>query len=366
MPRRFWSYATGKKGISRVRVYERSVAPGLYIEWHWQGRRYQKALGKHVGYPVTDKRIAMKIAHETSRHMEQRQNQHAHMVVFGSASSHTLSELLDHRSGDERFRRFWLSHFGADCVLTDITPAAVEAATSEMGWSPKTEGDYRRYIVSAYSFAETKLRWIRADHNLSAVDLPKPTGISKAYTLAEVRLLLPALEEVDIRAGWIGHVAWQSGRRLQAIRTLMKDSVQTGPDHSVLAFPAGTDKAKRSGQVVVVGRAHELTVELMRTPGSYVCGLTPPRKELCLKGWMPRAEKLAGIAHEAGRGFHGIKRRYATEARHIEGFDKQAGTTKTTLERRYVQDDKLDEKRSVASALSGLLCHDPLQKSHEA
>ena len=59
-----------------------------------------------------------------------------------------------------------------------------------------------------------------------------------------------------------------------------------------------------------------------------------------------------------GRGFHSLKRRYATEARHTPGFDKQAGTTKATLELRYVQDDKLDEKRAVAELLHELCQND--------
>ena len=34
-------------------------------------------------------------------------------------------------------------------------------------------------------------------------------------------------------------------------------------DHTVLRFPVETDKARNSGEVVVVGRAHELTQLLM-------------------------------------------------------------------------------------------------------
>lgn len=355
---KLWSYACGQRGVNRVRVYQRSVSPVLYIEWHWRGRRRQRSLKTETGHPVTDRSLAKDIAHEVSRRLKVDHNVAARTRVFGVTGDHTLGELLDrlHRArtwkdqaGPERFRKFWLAELGEATALSDVTPAMVEAVGGD--WSPKTLRHYRTYLIAAFTFAERKLKWIEARGNLSAVDLPKGQGSAPAYTLDEIRALLPALEAEDVRAGWIGHVAWQTGRRLTAIRTLEKRNVMLGDEVGVIHFPAETDKAGKASDVAVVGHALTLTRRMMETPGKYVLGERPPSKELCIKGWMARAEECAGIAHKPGRGFHAIKRRYATESRGLVGREHQAGTRREMLDHTYTQDD-LGPKIEVARALS--------------
>lgn len=338
-----------------MRVYARSVSPVLYVEWHWRGQRVQRSLKAETGHPVTDRGLARDIAHEIARRLKQDHHRAARTAVFGATGEHTLGELLERlhaartwkdTKGPERFRAFWLEHFGERTALTEITPAMVEAAGNAK-WGPKTLRHYRTYLVGAFYFAEQKLKWIDARHNLSAVDLPVGKGKASAYTLDEIRRLLPALEQVDVRAGWIGHVAWQTGRRLSAVRTLEKRHVTLAEEHAVLHFSAETDKAGKSSDVVVVGHALELTRTLMlESSGRYVLG-SVPSKELAIKGWMPRAERLARIKHIPGRGYHALKRRFATETRGLVGRDKQAGTRGSTLEAIYVQDD-LAPKLEVA------------------
>ena len=64
--------------------------------------------------------------------------------------------------------------------------------------------------------------------------------------------------------------------------------------------------------------------------------------------------EIAGIEHVKGRGYHGIKRRFATATRGMVGRDKQAGTLEGTLENHYVQDDR-DPKKAVAEALAEMV-----------
>lgn len=350
-----------------MRVYERSVSPVLYIEWHWRGRRRQESLKSRTGHPVTDKRLAMRIAHEAARKLESEHNRAALASEY-AGEGRTLRDLFDRlhavrtwkdTAGPERFRRFWLESLGEDTPVSEITPAMVEAC-GKPEWSAKTLRHYRKYIDGAFRYAKRKLRWIA-----EPLDLDMPTmeaSKAQAYTLAEVRALLPALEAVDPRAGWIGHVAWQTGRRLTAVRTMLKEHVTLHDDHAVLHFPAETDKAGKVGEAVIVGEALRLTRALMASPGIYVLGVTPPRKELVLKGWLPRAEDAADVKHIEGRGLHALKRRYATETRGMRGRDKQAGTRDRTLEVKYDRADidrgpKLEVAReldaTVSSTVSG-------------
>ncbi len=259
-----------------------------------------------------------------------------------------------HRKAMRRFRDFWMKHLGEQAQLIEVNAAMVETLAKELEASPETRRKYLVYITGAYRFAVRKLKWLDARHDLSAVDLPKGKGKSRAYSMAEVMRLLPALEEVGVEAGWIGHVAWQSGRRLGAIRTLPKSAATVSDDFTVLEFPGETDKARNTGQVVIVGRAHELTRQLMESRGGYVLGAEPPSETTCIRDWLGRAEQMAGIQHLQGRGWHGIKRRYATASRGMAGRDKQSGTRTDTLEQIYVQDD-LEPKKEIAQRLSASL-----------
>lgn len=367
----YWSYSCGRKGVSRVRVYERSVSAVLYVEWYWEGKRRQTSLATLAKHPVTDRHLAMQIAHKMSRALEQDHNRAAHAAVFGGPSvDKRLAELLaqvhkirgrswsqSHARTQETLRRYWLDRLG-DVPLESITEAAVESITAEDAereeWSPRTIGRYRQYLAECLTFAALKLKWLDPKHRLTALDIPKAPGESRPYSMAEVRALLPALEAVDPRAGWIGHVAWQSGRRLAALRTFPTAGVDTREGYTVLRFPGATDKARRTGEVVVVGRAHELTRTLLKTAGDHLLGDPPPSHETAIKVWLPAAEKAAGITHVRGRGYHGLKRRFATESQGMKGRDRQAGTREERLSQTYRQDE-LGPKRDVAEALAKLL-----------
>ena len=368
-----WRFSCGIKGVNRVCVYERVGRPCLNIEW-WDGdgQRMQRSLTYYTGLAVPNtnegREFAMMAAERYASDREQlRYSELAD--AYGSGVLRSVGELL-HRLHEDRgdrwsdvyardqrrHRRFWESHLGA-IRINRVTAAVVEKigddAAKAKGWSPRTHGAVLRYFVDAFYYAERKLKWIDSRDNLSAVEIPKPRSTAKAYTLEEVKALLPALEEVDARAGWIGLVAWQTGRRLSAIRMLRKTEVLVGDGRAVLRFPAATDKSKTEGEAVVVGRAAELTGELMRAPGKYVLGDQPPRLDTCDR-WIKAAEDLAGVAHIKKRAWHGLKRRWATETEGRRGREKMAGTTNQTLNRVYVQDD-LEPKIRIAEALAGMV-----------
>lgn len=42
-----------------------------------------------------------------------------------------------------------------------------------------------------------------------------------------------------------------------------------------------------------------------------------PCSHYVLQKWWRRAERLAGLAHEPGRGFHALRRKFATELKHV-------------------------------------------------
>lgn len=343
-------------------MFERPDATNIFVEWWDSQGRHKKSLRRANGDPVTDRAVAMEAAREMAEAQEQKGNQ-SFAALLGLPTGYTLPDLLDRLHADkgedwsvaykrdqDRYRKFWKAKLGA-IVLVAVNAAMVErVARDNFAKKPNTRGKVLRYIVDAFYYAERKLKWIEPRHNLSAVNVTKPKSESRPYTLAEAIKLLPALEAVDWRAGWIGHVAYQTGRRLTAIRTLPKQRgwLTMRKDHAILHFPGETDKARNTGEAMVTGRAFELTRKAARRY------LVPSMEEA--QDWLRAAEEAAGVAHTKGRSWHGLKRLYATLAKGHAGREKQSGTTGQTLDRVYVQDErdpKLELARLLARKLEG-------------
>lgn len=286
--------------------------------------------------------------------------------VYGVSAPRTVNELLaklhDDKAADwskvytkdqDRFKKFWSGKLGG-LTLMRVNAATVNQIAREESrrneWAPRTHGSYLRYIVDAFYYAEKKLKWIDARHNLSAVDFPAPRSKGQEYSVEEIKALLPALESVDVRAGWIGQVAWQTGRRLSAIRQLRKRDVLSTEGRAVLRFPEETDKSRNASEAVVVGRAAELTARLMRKPGSFVLGKAAPTLDEC-EDWIKDAEDAAEIKHKDGRAWHGIKRAFVSAAEDLRLASKQSGTRRSTLEAVYDKDWS-EGKETLASALA--------------
>lgn len=364
-----WRYITGNRGVSRVRVYERRPDAPLQIEWYENGRRRQRSLRSFTGKVIRDTKIATRIADEFSDQLEQDYNRGVRRHLWGIGEPKSLGKLLErlhddrgsrwsksHERDQDRYREWWEMKLGTDVVLTDVNDAMVETVVRREGkdreWSPRTEGAYLRYIVDAFYYAERKLKWIEPRHNLSSVDIPAPRPKGKPYSKAEVGKLLPKLEAIDPIAGWIGHVLWQTGRRLTAVRTLPRSAVELHEDLAVITWPEETDKPRKGGVSVVVGEAFALTKRLLEEKsGKYVTGRSAPDMDTC-QDWMNLAEQQAGVPHVKGRSWHGIKRRYSDRTEGMKSRAAQSGTREDTLRRKYDPRDDLAAMREVAEALA--------------
>jgi integrase len=371
---KLWSYATGHRGLNRVRVYERrNLDTSLYIEWREGDKRVQQSLASLVGKAVTDKHLAMQIADEVARAREHLSNRKAREAVFGRPKeTHTIGALFDalwarksegwsvgYLRNVRAIRRFWENQLGLDRACDSVSAAEVEDIAAKgakaFGWSSATHHRYLALLVEAYEFARSKLKWWGEEGTLSAVDFPKIRTTSRAYTDDEVVRLLKALRKIDVRAWAAGEIAYATGRRIGAIRTLTRDAVHRTNGLTILRFPAETDKARRSGLSVLTVQAVEAVDAALALGSEYLLpsddrtGAIPFN---ALLEMLRQAEQAVGIKAVKGRAWHGIKRRFASNVDPTlrRAASKQSGTTEQTLRDSYEQDD-LEAKVLLAKHL---------------
>jgi integrase len=371
--RKLWSYNTGKKGVSWVRVFERSQSSSsLYVEWFWKGKRSQRALRSVVGHPVTDHRVAMSIAEEMSATIERSQNDLAlgasrmanveEGVTLGEAVERYHTAKADgwsdhHRKAQERNRRFWLATLGADTLLTHITPELVEGAPLKGGGS--TQRKTLMYMRGLFSWSINKARMIPLSYDLHSLAMPSVSHGGQAYSVQEIQKLLKALEEEGPEAAWMGQVAWQTGRRSGAILAVTPEDVllyhhedvATDDPYVLITFRKEHDKSNKVGQAALSGRGYELTKALLKKDRKFMTGGVSADK--ALRGWLYRAEERAGIDRVKGRGWHSFKRAFATAADNMGAASKQSGTSRGTLTGIYEQ-DWVAPKVELASRLEEL------------
>lgn len=358
-----WRRSFGRKGVNRVTVYERPDGSSIYIEWWDDNGRNREVLRRSIGTPLTDRDKAVELAKMAAVEQEKKRNAKAAELIglpVPRSVSELLAELHETRAPDwseryakeqERYRAFWEDRIGST-VVTNVRGALAERIARKH-YSDKVSARRHalRYLIDAFNFAEKKLKWIEPRFNLSDVDLPKAENVSRAYRLDEARKLLPAMEEVDWRLGFIGHVMMLTGRRAGAVRRVPSKPgwFEDHGDFGIIHFPGETDKARNMGESAVYG--HALRLARKAAGGRW---RSPTRDQV--RGWTEEAERRAGVPHVHRRGIHGLKRLYATLSKGHAGREKQSGTTGQTLDRVYVQDvlePKVELARFLARKLGG-------------
>ena len=331
-----WSYVCGRKGSTRVRAYEAKRRGPLYVEYYVDtpdGGR------KRIRDPVEprSKELAVECAERKSRELAEGLGGEPLRLgrlleEFHEARAGAWSER--HRKGQLRFRRFWVTALGRDCRIDRLTPARAEAIVARGGegnaWTGRTQESYLKYLRSAVRWGYRKARLLNRDV-LDGVTMPRYESLGEAYTVEELDVISEVAHEIDPRFAGAWELARDTGRRLGAIRTLRVDDLDPHENRNRLAinFPAKSDKARRRGRVFLTQYGRAAVEALQELPEVQDTGWLFPKGRLryhddhdgpigesALLAMLKKAEKLAGVEHLPGRGFHGVKRRVVTELMH--------------------------------------------------
>ena len=398
---KLWRRSVGIKGLNRITVYERVPDGPIQLLWYDRYGQHRETMRNLAGVPIYDRRKALKLAERMSAAQRDKREAAAARDLLNLPDKHTVGELFARIHADKqedwsvkwardqrRYRKFWETALGRNTDITTVEPAVITSAVKSANqsrikandppWGLKTQNHYLNAAVAAWNYAERQLKWITSAQNIEAVKRHQVDEDNSeiAYETAEVRMLLSTLEEIDLRAWACGELAYIGGRRITAIRTLSATCYRTesrimpgagAVEFGVVAFPATTDKARRRGEVYLVGPPKRAIEALIATPAVQASGHLFPKGDLdrtdppalpitekVLRSRLRQAEDECGVAQVEGRSYHAFKRAFATDAEgSLGGASAQSGTTRETLLRIYRQ-PKPSEKAALALQLDGL------------
>ena len=358
--RKCYSRSFGGYG-SKVRVAELVPDGMLYLLWVEPNKGQRK---RSLGH--TDKKQgqseALALANQLAQHRE-------------APDSHrlTLSELFEnclkngmhgrtvrHRRELERKLQRWSDFLGGDRLVETLSPADIDrfvAARSDVS-NTTVWHDYVA-LVTALNFA-TRHRTERGKPLLTANPLrgvkvsktvnPKQPVATESY----YRSLVDVASTVNSKLSAMIHLAYATGHRIDAILKLRWNDVvfAEGP-HSPfgsIRWRAEHDKIGNDHVVPMNEAARDTLAQLAHVrPAIGQAWIFPSEKNEArpidrhlANRWLRRAESVAGIEHEIGRGWHSFRRAWASARKHLPDVDvAAAGGWKdtTTMKRCYQQAD---------------------------
>jgi integrase len=375
-PKHETSYTTGVKGKNRVRVFAHARRNGaFFLEYRDDdGRRRCQKL------ETTDWLEAKSIANRTAQALAQA-SPPLETLTVGRLFDNWLAEVTARKSaGMQRTERASLevlrASFGAAAAVKRLDARDWEtfverrrAGTLRPAKSRVTRGVGNRQIAidlkllravirRAMRLKTNGTRWLEFDP-FDGCTVPVEANPKRPSLSGEDYGKLVAAAEVDHDPQVLLYLVLvhESGHRSGAVRLLRWRDIDLAK--ASVTWPAETDKKRRAHTVPLSPRALQaLTAEAM-TGGTahewlFRSPTNPaqPVSRLLVADWWRRLEKRAGLAHVKGRGWHSLRRKFATDLKHLPLSDLMAlGNWRDggTVVRSYMQADEA----TMRAALTG-------------
>ena len=332
------SYSAGEWGRNRVRVFP-DPKTGLYqIEWRENGRRLTRSL-KH-----RDWRRAKRQADEFAAGFAKPEPNGKQEAETGPLTLETLFDIYGEevtptktrhsRQHDRTAMKMFLGFLGrnrdpATLSQRDWDRFIRARRAGRVGPSGKPVSDRMveydlRFLIAVFNWAsrsrDERGRLLIESNPLRGLRTPmekNPTRI--VLTEDEYRALLGVSREVDWRFRVALVLAHETGHRIGAVRKLRWNDIdlegetirwrseheKTGYEHVTPVTPeavAALEEARRRNPAT--GDAPVLPSP--KDPSSSVAAWVA-------RGWWDRAERLAGLEPKRGRGWHSLRRKFASD-----------------------------------------------------
>ena len=336
--RRRRSYSAGEWGRNRVRVFPDPKTGLIQIEWREGGRRLSRSLG-HRDWARAKRQADEVAAGHAGAHIPD--------VVEAESTPLTLATLFD-IYGEEvtptkgeksrKYDRFATKMF-LEFLGRDRTPATLSQRdwdrfirnrrSGKVGPSGRPVSD--RTIERDLRFLLAVLNWAAKSRDeegtlllesnpLRGLKLPKEKNPTRVLlTQAEYEALLDVSLAVDWRFRVALVLAHETGHRIGAVRKLRWSDVDL--DSGVIRWRGEHEKTGYEHHTPVTVQALSVLEEARRhNPGIGDAPLLPAPKDpsACMsrslaRDWWKKAETLAELAPKRGRGWHSLRRKFASD-----------------------------------------------------
>ncbi len=328
-----WSYSTGERGRNRVRAFAHPTTGTLFLEFAEGGQRKRIALGHR------DCETAKAKAEELAAALRRGSMPQLATLALATLFDNYLREVTPQKgrskqSHDQRAAKLFLEYLGPTRKVLSLTRRDWDGF---IRWR-RARGDRRcdpgrplgeRVIGYDLQFLSAALNWAVAAGWLErnpAKGFPRPREaaprrpVLRQEEYERLSRVAPAVGQLFTLALVLAH---ETGHRIGAINALRWSDVDM--ERGVIRWRAATDKIGFEHETILTGEAIR-ALELARAerPAIGYAWVLPDARDparACsryqLEKWWRRAERLAGIAHEPGRSFHALRRKFATELKHV-------------------------------------------------
>lgn len=364
-----WSYRTGTKGVNRVRVFEHAVTGKLSLEFYENGRRLTQPL------LTLDKGEAKAQAERVAAEFRAQAESSRQPLTLRTLFDNYVREVSPRKTPakvfhDRRVARLTLEMLGGDRLVSSLTHRdALRWLEERRRRGDLSKGRRKGRLVGprvlAYdlAFVRAVLNWaVGADlidrnpwHGFKP-DLGKYSPRRPLLTADQYEALLRVADHVTPGFTLALVLAYETGHRIGAIRHLRWSDVDLGRDvirwrvaHDKIGLEHETPMSPAARNELLAARKLEAAIGdgwLFPDPKDANVPVSAP----IIQVWWDRAERLAGLPPERGRGWHSCRRTFATELKAIPLVDLSAlGGWKdpNTILRSYQRADPVTMRKAL-------------------
>ena len=371
--RQRWSYVAGEKGRNRVRVFSHPSTGTLFLEFREDGQKRRVALGHR------DRELAKSKADTLAVALRNPTQPAAASLTLGALFDNYLREVTPTKGerkqqDDKRATQILLRVLGPGTRVDRLThrdAARYVRERKRLGdQRPGDEGSPRgspirmRTVAVDLEVIHAALNWAVGagwiDRNpLRGFAVNRDEGVRRPIISAdEYRQLLAVAEQVgqDCRVALV--LAHETGHRIGAIRLLRWSDIEM--EHATVRWRGENDKIGFEHTTPLTPEAvTELRRARQREPAiGDTWLLRAPRnpalpvERFLVREWWNRLEAASGIARIPGRGWHALRRKFASELKHTPARDLcELGGWKSlqTIVKCYQRADETTMRQALAA-----------------
>ena len=332
------SYSAGEWGRNRVRVFPDPRTGVMQIEWREDGRRLTRSL-KHRDWARAKRQADEFAAGFNGPRPGDKQEAKPQPLtlktlfdIYGEEVTPAKAERT--RQRDRAAMRMFLGFLGRNRKPETLSQRdwdrfisarrAGKVGPSRRPVSDRTVEHDLKFLLAVLNWAAKSRdedgRLLLESNPLRGLKTPKEKNPTRVLlTHAEYEALLNVSPQVDWRFRVALVIAHETGHRIGAIRQLRWSDIDM--QDRIIRWRAENEKTGYEHRTPITAEALTVLEEArMRNPGAGISPVLPAPKDpsRCLdrsrvRVWWDKAQKLAGLEPKRGRGWHSLRRKFASD-----------------------------------------------------